>query len=246
MHLANARARYKVVSENEGLGSWQHNRRLTLHPLSGKAKKRGGKDRYACGKSSQSGAFQDPDTSCFNCNVGRKWIIALLHEECWPWSTVEMAKKNEKLVATSAIPRGYDSYPASTDYFGSPDPNAFGPISASYLAGDTPGNAPLTNIQRASRRQIIMQSRGGNRLVTIVMGIVVGEFQLICMLALGLPTGPVFTGVTGAANGTPSRPAEPLVDETHGTAVNGSRPEFISYLVAQSESETKKVLHNTP
>ncbi|KAJ7445838.1 hypothetical protein FB451DRAFT_1412515 [Mycena latifolia] len=42
-----------------------------------------------------------------------------------------------------------------------------------------------------------------------------------CRRHIGLPTVPVFTGVTGAVNGTPSRPVEPLVDEICGTAVDG-------------------------
>ncbi|KAJ7486389.1 hypothetical protein B0H11DRAFT_1913671 [Mycena galericulata] len=38
---------------------------------------------------------------------------------------------------------------------------------------------------------------------------------------LGLPTVPVFTGVTGAVNGMPSRPVEPLAEIIYGTGTGG-------------------------
>ncbi len=39
--------------------------------------------------------------------------------------------------------------------------------------------------------------------------------------SLGLPTVPVFTGVTGAVNGMPSRPVEPLGKTIDGTGAGG-------------------------
>ncbi|KAJ7509331.1 hypothetical protein B0H11DRAFT_2270333 [Mycena galericulata] len=90
-----------------------------------------------------------------------------------------------------------------------------------------PANPPSPARARTSRPLHSMRRRRSGRmrrpaqLRARVAVLAVFKKQVTPAYMLGLPTVPVFTGVTGAVNGMPSRPVEPLGKTIDGTGAGG-------------------------